>query len=78
MNRVVRSFGSLVLIVFAAGSLNMLVAQQYSLKKEIQIGGEGIWDFVDVDPVARRLYVPHGPKVFVIDTDNTCLCSRGL
>jgi DNA-binding beta-propeller fold protein YncE len=41
----------------------------YKLLKEIQIGGEGGWDYATVDVVNRRLYVSHATKVIVIDVD---------
>jgi hypothetical protein len=41
----------------------------YKLLKEIQVGGEGGWDYLSVDQDARRLYVSHGTKVVVIDLD---------
>ena len=34
----------------------------------IQIGGEGGWDYLSVDPAAHRLYVSHATHVVVIDT----------
>ena len=39
----------------------------YQLVKDIQIGGEGGWDYLNVDSAAKRLYVSHGTKVVVID-----------
>jgi DNA-binding beta-propeller fold protein YncE len=46
----------------------------YRLFKEIAIGGEGGWDYLSVDPAARRLYVSHASKVVVVDLDtNTVL-----
>jgi hypothetical protein len=56
-------------LLLVTGFLNILAAQQYHFKTEIQIGGDGIWDYVNADSAARRIYVPHGNKVFVIDTD---------
>lgn len=41
----------------------------YHLLKEIAVGGEGGWDYLSVDPVARRLYVSHATKVVAIDLD---------
>lgn len=41
----------------------------YVFKKNIAIGGEGGWDYLSVDAVARRLYVTHSTKVVVIDLD---------
>ena len=40
----------------------------YKFSKEIVIGGEGGWDYLSVDPAAHRLYVTHGTKIVVIDT----------
>ena len=34
----------------------------------IQIGGEGGWDYLSVDPAAHRLYVSHATHVVVVDT----------
>jgi len=42
----------------------------YHLAKEITLGGEGGWDYLTVDPAARRLYVSHSAKVNVIDIDS--------
>jgi len=39
----------------------------YQLIKEIPIGGEGGWDYLNVDSVAKRLYVSHASKVVVVD-----------
>jgi YVTN family beta-propeller protein len=42
----------------------------YHFLKEIPIGGDGGWDYLSVDPAARRLYVSHGTKIVVVDIDN--------
>jgi YVTN family beta-propeller protein len=39
----------------------------YQKVKEIQIGGDGGWDYLHVDSTARRLYVSHATKVIVVD-----------
>ena len=36
---------------------------------KIAVGGEGGWDYLTVDPEARRLYVSRGNKVVVLDLD---------
>ena len=41
----------------------------YHFLKQIDIGGEGGWDYLSVDSAARRLYVSHSTKVVVIDLD---------
>src|SRR5215469_36810 len=42
----------------------------YHFIKEIKVGGDGGWDYLSIDPSARRLYVSHATKVVVIDIDN--------
>ena len=40
----------------------------YRFVKEIAIGGEGGWDYLSVDPAAHRLFVSHGNRIVIIDT----------
>jgi DNA-binding beta-propeller fold protein YncE len=47
----------------------MAAQTPYRLLKQISVGGEGGWDYLAVDPAARRLYVSHATKVVVIDLD---------
>jgi YVTN family beta-propeller protein len=42
----------------------------YSLLTQWTIGGEGGWDYLTSDPKAHRLYVTHGPRVEVLNTDS--------
>jgi DNA-binding beta-propeller fold protein YncE len=37
--------------------------------RKIAVGGEGGWDYLTVDPDARRLYVSRGNRVVVLDLD---------
>ena len=41
--------------------------QGYHVIKQTQLGGEGNWDYVTVDPDAHRIYVPRGTHVQVLD-----------
>ncbi|HEY2158136.1 MAG TPA: YncE family protein [Isosphaeraceae bacterium] len=41
----------------------------YEKVRKIEIGGDGGWDFIEVDPANRRLYVTHATKVVVVDLD---------
>ena len=41
----------------------------YHITARIQVGGAGGWDYLEPDPVGRRLYVTHGDHVVVIDMD---------
>jgi YVTN family beta-propeller protein len=58
-----------LLIMLAAGSL-VFAADPYHLLKEIQIGGDGGWDYISVDPASHRIYVSHATKVVVADTES--------
>ncbi len=42
----------------------------YHVVKEIQIGGEGGWDYIIADAAAHRLYVSHATKIVVTDTES--------
>jgi len=41
----------------------------YHVIKTIPVGGDGGWDYVYVDSVARRVYVSRGTHVVVVDAD---------
>src|SRR5262249_4430379 len=45
----------------------------YRHLSEIRIGGEGGWDYLTVDAVARRLYVSHSSKTVVLDLDKNTI-----
>jgi YVTN family beta-propeller protein len=42
----------------------------YSIVTQWKIGGEGGWDYLTSDSKAHRLYVTHGPRVEVLDSDS--------
>jgi DNA-binding beta-propeller fold protein YncE len=42
---------------------------EYHIATSIPIGGEGGWDYLEPDPIGRRLYVSHEKHVVVIDMD---------
>jgi DNA-binding beta-propeller fold protein YncE len=42
----------------------------YRVLKTFDVGGEGGWDYLTVDPEARRLYVSHATLVVVLDADS--------
>jgi YVTN family beta-propeller protein len=49
----------------------MTFAQKpYSIVTQWKIGGEGGWDYLTSDSKAHRLYVTHGPRVEVLDSDS--------
>lgn len=41
----------------------------YHIIKRIQVGGEGRFDYLKLDPGARRLYISRGTHVMVLDID---------
>ena len=61
-----RSFATLAACTFAAGAF---AQQPYKIIDHWKIGGTGGWDYLLADPGAHRLYVTHGPRVEVLDTD---------
>ena len=50
----------------------------YKLLKEIPIGGGSGWDYLSAEPVTHRLYVTHGTKVVVIDTEQNKIVGEVL
>ena len=64
---VLRSIGAIAAAVtLTAGAL---AQQPYQVIDHWKIGGAGGWDYLLADPAAHRLYVTHGPRVEVLDTD---------
>ena len=43
---------------------------RYEKVHKIEIGGDGGWDFLEVDAANRRLYVTRGTRVVVIDVES--------
>jgi len=44
-------------------------AAPYHISSRVPVPGDGGFDFLHVDPVARRIYLSHGTKVDVLDAD---------
>ncbi len=42
----------------------------YHVTKKVKVGGEGFWDYLNVDSDARRLYISRGTHVMVLDADS--------
>ena len=64
-----RRFTFSAVAVLAAAAALSAAATGYHIVGEIQIGGEGGWDYLTVDSAAHRLYVSHATHVAVIDLD---------
>jgi DNA-binding beta-propeller fold protein YncE len=56
------------LLWLAAGGNVLGQDGPYRAGKVIEVGGEGGWDYLSIDPAAHRLYVSHATHVVVIDT----------
>src|SRR5262245_40539037 len=65
---------ALVLVMSVAGL--RAADPMYSKIADIQIGGAGAFDYLNVDSAAKRLYVTHGTEVVVIDTATNAIVGR--
>jgi DNA-binding beta-propeller fold protein YncE len=46
-----------------------LSGHPFAIKKTWVIGGVGSWDYLALDPLARQLFISHGPAVQVVDIE---------
>ena len=65
-SNVLRSMMALAACTLATGAF---AQQPYQVIDHWKIGGTGGWDYLLADPGAHRLYVTHGPRVEVLDTN---------
>ena len=63
----------LVASIFWSLANSSVQSADYHALKEIAVGGTGAFDYLTVDPSARRLYVSHGTKVVVIDIEKDAI-----
>jgi YVTN family beta-propeller protein len=61
-------FAAVLLCGFLAAPALLAAQQPYRVLDHWKIGGEGGWDYLAVDSPAHRLYLTHGPRVEVLDT----------
>src|ERR1700759_773836 len=61
---------TLVPALILLGSTAAFAQKPYSILTQWKIGGEGGWDYLTSDPPAHRLYVTHGPRGEVLDTES--------
>ncbi len=57
-------------LLMLAGLLLAAVQTKWEAAKTFQIGGQGGWDYLTVDPQTHRLYVPRGTHTMVIDSES--------
>ena len=67
----------LILLLISSITLAAETAHFHFIR-EIPIGGEGGWDYVSVDSVARKLYMSHATKVVVIDLEKNIISGEIL
>ena len=58
-----------LLLCFVLSLSAALAAEGYHVIQKIHIGGSGTWGRLTLDESARRLYVPNGNRVVVVDID---------
>jgi DNA-binding beta-propeller fold protein YncE len=69
-----RSFYSTFALMLMAVSLQ--AAPSYQVVKKISLPGDGGWDYITLDPEARRLYITHSTQVQVFDIDQEKLIGQ--
>src|SRR2546430_390404 len=62
--------------IFAALTCVTAAAGSYHVVKRIPIAGNTEWDYITADTDGRRLYVPHGNEVIVLDIDTGATVGR--
>src|SRR5437764_14138668 len=64
-------------IIFCLLAISAILgAAGYHVANKIAIGGDGGWDYVAVDPDARRVYVSHATEVGVLDADSGAVVGK--
>lgn len=73
-----KTFGLAVrwLALFASFASVLAAADTYHVIKRIPIPGDSGWDYITVDTEGRRLYVPHGTEVVVLDLDSGAIVGK--
>jgi len=66
VKKLIVSTSTLALVVV----LPVLTQTGWQQTKTFQIGGQGGWDYLTVDPQTHRLYVPRGTHTMVIESDS--------
>ena len=59
-----------VLALLSASPMAVSAQQPYHIVDHWKLGGDGGWDYLLAEPGAHRLYITHGPRVEVIDSQS--------
>jgi YVTN family beta-propeller protein len=62
-------FGCAIVVLVLASTL-AAAGPGYHVVKTYKVGGEGGWDYLIADSVARRVYISRGTHVMVLDADS--------
>jgi DNA-binding beta-propeller fold protein YncE len=57
-------------------AISVRAADTYHVVKRIPISGDTGWDYITADSEGRRLYVPHGIEVVVLDLDSGAIVGK--
>jgi len=63
-------FAAAALVVLSASPARVAAQQPYHIINHWKIGGDGGWDYLLADASAHRLYITHGPRVEVLDSQS--------
>ena len=67
MKKITSFFCFVVLVCSSIAVYAQAGKSEYKITNKIQLGGEGGWDYLNVDEAAGRLYVSHASQVMVVD-----------
>ena len=62
------TFAAATLVLLGASPALLRAQQPYHILDHWKLGGEGGWDYLLADSSAHRLYITHGPRVEVLDS----------
>jgi DNA-binding beta-propeller fold protein YncE len=68
--RITSLIATALTLLLLAGLTPALAQTDWQVVKTFQIGGQGGWDYLTVDPQAHRLYVPRTTHTMVIDAES--------
>jgi YVTN family beta-propeller protein len=63
-----RTFAATALAFLLAAPAVLAAQQPYHILDHWKLGGDGGWDYLLADASAHRLYITHGPRVEIIDS----------
>jgi len=68
--RRVKALSALFALIMGSVATAALAAGGYHLLQKVPVSGEGVWDYITVDSVNRRVYLSHGDETDVLDADS--------